>query len=195
MQTLDDIIQGCLQGKRSNQEELYKQFFGYAMGICMRYVQQREEAIEILNDGFLKVFTNIQKFDTTRPFKTWLSKIIANTAIDYLRQKKRLVIGEDVAHIPEVQSSNDELALQKLSYAELLTLVQSLPPAYNAVFNLYVMEGFQHHEIAGLLGISEGTSKSNLFKAKKILKEKIAINTNYYQPGISTANDIVFEKK
>lgn len=172
MQDIADIIEGCRQWKRSSQEALYRQFFGYAMAICLRYANNKDEAIEILNDGFLKIFNHIQTYDTSRPFKSWLSKIMANTAIDHLRSKKRISFSEDITQAYDLGVSDDK-ALDKLAYEELLRLVQELPPAYKTVFNLYVMEGFQHQEIADLLGISEGTSKSNLFKAKRILKTKI----------------------
>lgn len=172
MQDIADIIEGCRQWKRSSQEALYRQFFGYAMAICLRYASNKDEAIEILNDGFLKIFNHIQSYDTSRPFKSWLSKIMANTAIDHLRSRKKISFSEDITQAYDL-GVHDDKALDKLAYEEILLLVQDLPPAYKTVFNLYVMEGFQHQEIADLLGISEGTSKSNLFKAKRILKTKI----------------------
>ncbi|RPE13638.1 RNA polymerase sigma factor [Chitinophaga lutea] len=172
MQDILDIIEGCRQWKRGSQEALYRQFFGYAMAICLRYANNKNEAIEILNDGFLKIFNHINSYDTSRPFKSWLSKIMANTAIDHLRSRKKISFAEDISQAYDLGVTDDK-ALDKLSYDEILLLVQNLPPAYKTVFNLYVMEGFQHQEIAAMLGISEGTSKSNLFKAKRILKEKI----------------------
>lgn len=172
MQDISDIIDGCRQWNRSSQEALYRQFFGYAMAICLRYSNNKNEAVEILNDGFLKIFNHIESYDTSRPFKSWLSKIMANTAIDHLRSKKRISFSEDINQAYDLGVMDDS-AMAKLSYDEILQLVQNLPPAYKTVFNLYVMEGFQHQEIADMLGISEGTSKSNLFKAKRILKEKI----------------------
>lgn len=192
MQDIADIIEGCRQWKRSSQEALYRQFFGYAMAICLRYANNKDEAIEILNDGFLKIFNHINTYDTTRPFKSWLSKIMANTAIDHLRSKKRISFSEDITQAYDLGVSDDK-ALDKLAYEELLQLVQELPPAYKTVFNLYVMEGFQHQEIADLLGISEGTSKSNLFKAKKILKTKIeeltTLNNNTGKVGVTMQNE------
>lgn len=171
LNNINDLIAGCCRKERSSQEALYRNFFGYGLSICLRYAQNREEAVEIMNDGFLKIFQHIQSFDTSRSFKTWLAKIMVNTSIDFLRSKKKLVFVDDINQVPE--PGIDEKIVDKLSYEELLKLVQVLPPAYRTVFNLYVMEGYQHQEIAAMLGISEGTSKSNLFKAKKILKEKI----------------------
>lgn len=171
LNNINDLIAGCCKKERSSQEALYRNFFGYGLSICLRYAQNREEAVEIMNDGFLKIFQHIQSFDTSRSFKTWLAKIMVNTSIDFLRSKKKLVFVDDINQVPE--PGIDEKIVDKLSYEELLKLVQVLPPAYRMVFNLYVMEGYQHQEIAAMLRISEGTSKSNLFKAKKILKEKI----------------------
>ncbi|WP_346317061.1 RNA polymerase sigma factor [Chitinophaga sp. YIM B06452] len=185
MQDISDIIAGCRSWNRSSQEALYRQFFGYAMAICLRYANNKNEAIEILNDGFLKVFYHINSYDTSRPFKSWLSKIMANTAIDHLRSRKKIAFAEDISQAYDLGVTDDK-ALDKLSYDEILQLVQNLPPAYKTVFNLYVMEGFQHQEIAGMLGISEGTSKSNLFKAKKILKEKIEELSSLKIPGTGT---------
>ena len=171
LNNINDLIAGCCRKERSSQEALYRNFFGYGLSICLRYAQNREEAVEIMNDGFLKIFQHIQSFDTSRSFKTWLAKIMVNTSIDFLRSKKKLVFVDDISQVAE--PGIDEKIVDKLSYEELLKLIQVLPPAYRTVFNLYVMEGYQHQEIAAMLRISEGTSKSNLFKAKKILKEKI----------------------
>ncbi len=137
----------------------------------MRYAPNREEALEIMNDGFLKVFQRIDTFDSSRPFKAWLSKVMVNTAIDFLRSRKKLVFTDSIEQLSDLWK--DDKVIDKLSYDELLMHVQSLSPAYRTVFNLYVIEGYQHHEIAVMLGISIGTSKSNLFKAKKVLQVKI----------------------
>ncbi|WP_106527566.1 RNA polymerase sigma factor [Chitinophaga niastensis] len=180
---INELIAGCCKKERSSQEALYRNFFGYGMSICLRYAQNREEAVEIMNDGFLKIFQHIQSFDTSRSFKTWLAKIMVNTSIDFLRGKKKMVFVDDISHIPE--PGTDDKIVDKLSYEELLKQVQALPPAYRTVFNLYVIEGYQHQEIALMLRISEGTSKSNLFKAKKILKEKIInASTNTSVDGV-----------
>jgi len=182
LNNINEVIAGCCRKERSSQEALYRNFFGYGLSICLRYAQNRDEAVEIMNDGFLKIFQHIETFDTSRPFKTWLARIMVNTAIDFLRGKKKLVFTDDINQVPE--PGTDEKIIDKLSYDELLKHVQALPPAYRTVFNLYIMEGFQHQEIAGMLRISEGTSKSNLFKAKKILKERII------KASMSTADGI-----
>nr|WP_223151931.1 sigma-70 family RNA polymerase sigma factor [Chitinophaga qingshengii] len=189
MNQIHTIISGCCDKNRSSQELLYRHFFGYALSICLRYAPNREEAIEIMNDGFLKVFQRISTFDSSRPFKAWLSKIMVNTAIDFLRSKKKLVFTNQIEHHHEPGKENN--VVEKLSYDELLVHVQSLSPAYRTVFNLYVMEGYQHHEIAVLLGISQGTSKSNLFKAKKILQEKILMAAGKGTGSFTTVNMVV----
>ena len=171
LNNINDLIAGCCKKERSSQEALYRNFFGYGLSSCLRYAQNRKEAVEILNDGFLKIFQHIESFDTSRSFKTWLGKIMVNTSIDFLRSKKKLMFVDDISQVPE--PGTDDKIVDKLSYDELLQHVQALPPGYRTVFNLYVMEGYQHQEIALILRISEGTSKSNLFKAKKILKERI----------------------
>ncbi|MBV8254663.1 MAG: sigma-70 family RNA polymerase sigma factor [Chitinophaga sp.] len=141
------------------------------MSIAMRYAHNKESAVEILNDAFLKIFQHIHTYDTSRAFKSWIAKIIVNTAIDSLRKRKQIAFTEEISPVHEI--GIDDSVVEKLSYNELLQMIQTLPPSYKTVFNLYVMDGYQHQEIAAMLGISEGTSKSNLFKAKKILKEKI----------------------
>ena len=139
------------------------------MAICRRYALNDEDAADILSDGFMKVFTNIEKFDNTKPFKSWLGRIITNTAIDHYRMNLKFSGHEDVdthENIGHMAAVYDQLA-----YKDLLALVQGLSPAYRTVFNLYAIDGYSHEEIAELLGISVGTSKSNLFKARQKLQE------------------------
>lgn len=147
-------------------------FYGYGMSITLRYTDTREQAVTVLNDSFLKVFKHIKKYDTERPFKTWLRTIIVHTAINHFHKEqahqKRTVAMEN----PDEMGHQEEI-LSGISFREILTLVQELTPAYRTVFNLYVIEGYKHKEIAEMLGISIGTSKSNLFKAKQYLQAKL----------------------
>ncbi|PZR29402.1 MAG: RNA polymerase subunit sigma-70 [Citrobacter freundii] len=152
------------------------------MSICYRYTNSQEDATEILNDGFLKVFVEIYRFkpaytDTVSSFKGWLRKIMIYTAIDHFRknQKHQLTgeLNESYLHVPDTH----EDALDKISYEEILQAIKYLTPGYRTVFNLFVIEGFSHDEIAKELGISTGTSKSNLAKAKKQL-QKILFQQN-----------------
>jgi RNA polymerase sigma-70 factor (ECF subfamily) len=143
------------------------------MSISLPYVKNEDEAQEVVNDGFIKVFMNIHRYDKSRSFKVWFRKILINTAIDNFRQNKNHY---NQMELGEIQISNfDDDIVDKMSEEEILNLVQGLPQAYKIVFNLYVLEGYKHHEIAKILNISVGTSKSNLSKARNKLKESIQI--------------------
>ncbi|MBA4054392.1 MAG: RNA polymerase subunit sigma-70 [Marivirga sp.] len=149
---------------------LYQHYYGYAMSVCLRYSKSREESREILNDGFMKVFTRLGLRDATSSFKSWLRKIMINSAIDHYRKYSKHYnqeeVSESIAWVPHHESD----AISDLAYSELIEMIQQLSPAYRTVFNLYVIDGFTHEEIASQLEISVGTSKSNLFKAREHLK-------------------------
>lgn len=168
-----DLLDGCLQGDRRSQELLYKQFYGYAMGLCLRYARSRDEAAEILNDGFFKIFTKLETFDPERPFKTWLGRVIINTALDQYRREAKHQVYEDMASAENTVAIHED-ALSRLAFEELIKMVQQLPPAYRTVFNLAVLDGYTHEEIATELGISVGASKSNLSRAREKLKVMIS---------------------
>lgn len=172
--SIELLLEGCRRGDRLSQELLYRQFYGFAMAICTRYTQQRDEAIEVLNDSFLKVFTKSELYDPSKPFKAWLRRIIINTALDYYRHHVKHYYHEDLDNNQQVADTHT--ADHDISYEELIGMVQQLSPAYRAVFNLYVIDGYTHEEIAEQLDISSGTSKSNLARAKeqlrKFLKER-----------------------
>lgn len=174
----DNLVKGCLERDRSSQKALYRQYFGYSMSICLRYAPNREEAVETVNDGFMKVFTRIETYDPKRSFKSWLGKIMVNTAIDHYRAVHKH------SHHDGLESASEAVfpvsIIDQIAYDELIGFVQELPASYRTVFNLHVIDGYKHEEIAGMLSISVGTSKSNLFKAKEALKQKI-------RKGIGTA--------
>jgi RNA polymerase sigma factor (sigma-70 family) len=177
---LQEILDGCIKRNRRSQELLYKQFYGYAMGVCLRYSKSREEAKEILNDGFFKIFTKLESFDTTRPFKIWLGRIMINTALDHYRREVRRDIFDDSETGEEV--SVDETIIGKLAYEELVGLIQQLTPSYRLVFSLYVIDSYTHEEIAEQLNISLGASKSNLSRAREKLREMLSkINIDNYE--------------
>ncbi|WP_238387801.1 RNA polymerase sigma factor [Pararcticibacter amylolyticus] len=150
---------------------LYKTFYGYAMSICLRYAGNRYEASEILNHGFFKVFSNLNKYSTDKPFKAWIGRIMMNASIDYYRSNIRMANADDLEKAENLV--HEDLPDKKLRYDDLLAMIQQLPNAYRTVFNLYAIEGYTHEEIAVMLGISTGTSKSNLFKARDKLKRMI----------------------
>lgn len=156
---------------RQSQRDLYREFYAYGMSICIRYAGNRDEAAEILNDGFIKVFDKIETFQTDRPFKPWLSTILVNTAINYYNKNKKHKNWSSLEN--GMDTPVEATVIQDLSYNDLVKLVQDLSPQYRTVFNLYVIEGYNHEEIAEMLDISVGTSKSNLFKAKKSLRKTL----------------------
>jgi len=170
---LQELLAGCREQDRKHQKALYKLFYGFAMSICLRYAGNRYEAVEILNQGFLKVFMNLDKYDEGRPFKAWLGRIMINTSINYYRSNLRMAQMDDLEHAEHISQNNLPDPDSKLSYDDLIAMVHRLPQAYRTVFNLYAIEGYTHHEIGKLLDISEGTSKSNLFKARDKLKRMI----------------------
>ena len=180
---LHQLIGGCIRKDRGSQKMLYKAFYGFSMGICLRYANNREEAAEVMNQGFFKVFTRIDTYDITRPFKAWLGKIMTNVSIDYYRANLKMAYAEDLDKAENI--TDGELPDRKLNYEDLLAMIQRLPNAYRTVFNLYAIEGYTHEEIGEMLDISSGTSKSNLHKARQKLKqmileaEKVGNNGNY----------------
>lgn len=151
---------------------LYKAFYGFSMAICLRYAGNRDEAAEVMNQGFFKVFTKIETYDANRPFKAWLGRIMMNVSIDYYRANLKMAYAEDLdsaEHISDLSVSADN----NLNYNDLLEMVQRLPQGYRTVFNLFAIDGYSHEEIAEMLNINIGTSKSNLFKARQKLKQMV----------------------
>ena len=169
---LKPLLKECLKGNRLSQKSLYMEFYGYAMSISLRYSKNRDEASEILNDAFMKIFGSLKTFDLSKPFRPWLRKIIVNTAIDHYHKKQREIPVEEIKDIKN--ETDTEKILSGISYQEVIGLIQKLPPSYRTVFNLYAIEGYSHDEIAKMLNIATGTSKSNLFKAKEQLKQILA---------------------
>lgn len=162
------MLEGCLRGQRESQKLLYQHFYSYGMSIALRYAGNRDEASEILNDAFMKIFTHLRKFDLAKSFKPWFRKIVINTSINHYHSKQKRIRLEDVRQAGN--EADTEKILSGISYREVIGLLQKLPPSYRTVFNLYVIEGYSHEEIARMLNIATGTSKSNLFKAKEQLK-------------------------
>lgn len=165
------ILNGCLKRNRASQRELYQAYFGYGMSIAIRYCNDRDQAVAVVHDAFLKVFKKLDKYDPEHPFKPWFRVIVVRAALDFLRsQRKHSVIVELEDHTP-VHDREDTLS--RIGYKELLAMVHKLSEGYRIVFNLHVIDGFKHEEIAERLGITVGTSKSNLFKARNHLKRMI----------------------
>ena len=169
---IQEILAGCKSRDRKCQKELYRLYFGFSMKICLRYSEHREEAVEMINDGFMRVFTHIHKYDERRPFNSWLSTIMINTSIDYYRARIKRAKMEELNNTHEMEEQ--ENILSRINYDDLIKLVQKLSTSYRTVFNLFVIDGYTHEEISKLLSISTGTSKSHLFKARHKLKAMLA---------------------
>ncbi len=174
------LIDGCRKDNQASQIRLYEHFFSYGMGLCLRFSKNRDEALEIVNDGFLKAFTKIHQYDTEQPFKPWLRRILINASIDYYRKYHKQTDPLAVAFIKESSNATYNDALDNLAFEDLLKVLQKLPPAYRMVFNLYVVENYSHQEIADKLEISVGSSKSNLAKARQKIKVFLASSHGIY---------------
>jgi RNA polymerase sigma factor (sigma-70 family) len=173
---LRQLIEKCCQNDRKSQEILYKKYYPSMFRVCLRYAGNREDAAEILNSGFLKVFMNLHTFSFQGVFEGWLQHIMVNTALDKIKAglatKQQTVSVEDyTAYENEVSVENT--AMKSISSESVLRFVGQLPPMSRSVFNMYVFEGFSHREISQTLGIKEGTSHWHLLNARNILKEKI----------------------
>jgi RNA polymerase sigma-70 factor (ECF subfamily) len=175
IEDLKDIVNGCLKGDRRSQETLFKMFYGKMLAVCSRYISDKDTAQEVLQEGFIKVFDKLEVFDFKGSFEGWVRRIIVNTAIDSIRKAKRAPILKDKDTDFKMDSSDqleesETLQLTELKASIALEAIGKLSPGYRTVFNLFVIEEYSHKEIAEMLGISEGTSKSNLSKAKLNLK-------------------------
>lgn len=182
--SINDMIAGCMEGNRGCQADLYERYAPKMMIVCLRYSKNLEEAEEILQDGFIRIFKFIGQFKNEGSFEGWIRKIIVNCALQRLRSQVNLrpVLSLN-AEAHEVYY--EENIIENINGKEMIQMVQTLSPAYRMVFNLFYFEGYKHREIAALLGIEEGTSKSNLAQAKRILQtvfkkyvrlEKIVLN-------------------
>jgi RNA polymerase sigma factor (sigma-70 family) len=180
---LDEIIQGCLRKKEKSQEMLYKRFFGYALRVALIYNRNRENALEIVNDSFFKVFNQIDRYDNSQPFKNWLAKIVVNTSIDRFRKNKKNIQLDEKETFFVPDESPDILA--QLSAEDILGLMNRLPEIQRLVFSLYEIEGYTHDEISSLLSIPENSSRVYLTRAKRRLRElfEMLFNTRYEKTG------------
>lgn len=177
-------VGACALNKRESQKVLYNSFYGYAMAICDRYTNNQEDAVEILNDGFLKIFKEIHHYqpayaDVVSSFKGWLRKIMVYTAIDHFRKNQKHKVLTELDNVVYQVEAASENAIDKLSHEEIIRAIQELSPGYRTVLNLFIIDGLSHEEISNKLGISTGTSKSNLSKARRQLQK---ILFRYQQP-------------
>ncbi|GAA4923144.1 sigma-70 family RNA polymerase sigma factor [Mucilaginibacter defluvii] len=171
--TIDDVIQRCQTGDRKACEMLYKQYASKMLAVCMRYAVDRMEAEDMLQNGFIKVFKNLVNYRGEGSFEGWIRRIMVHSSIEYYRKHHKMMQVVDITEHGHEQSVNPA-AVANLDARDLMGMVQQLAPGYRMVFNLYAIEGYTHKEIAEIVGITEGASKSQLSRARTILKELIA---------------------
>lgn len=167
----EEILSGCLRGEKHWQKRLYDHFASKMYGVCLRYSKDEDGAKDILQDGFIKVFQKLETFKREGSFEGWIRRIMVNTALEELRKQAKF--GATVEAETVADELADEQAAVSFDARVLLSKIQSLAPGYRTIFNMYVIDGFQHNEIASALGISENTSKSQLSRARKVLQEML----------------------
>lgn len=171
------MLKGCRAGKAKYQQMLYELYYGKMLSVCLRYARSREEAKDVLHEGYMKVFAGIGNYKGDGSLEGWIRRIMINTAINHYHKNKKLKdtfsIEDEYEEATEQDYLTDEDVIQQMAYDDLLKIIRTLPPAYQTVFSLYAIEGYNHREIAEMLHISEGTSKSNLAKARKKLQKQV----------------------
>ncbi len=185
MENIDNIIAGCKKGNKEAQKALYNLFQRKMYSVCLRYSSNYAEAEDMAQEGFIKVFKNIHQYKNTGPVGAWIRRIMVNTALEKHKKTSPLYIAEEVYEFAE--TFNYEEIISQITAKEIIMIIQELSPQYKLIFNLYEMDGYSHAEIAGMLGISEGTSRSNLLRAKAVLQQKI-LKRFPYNRGHNTFN-------
>ncbi|HYG15948.1 MAG TPA: RNA polymerase sigma factor [Bacteroidia bacterium] len=179
------LIEGCRNNDRKAQKKLYEQYFGKMYSICMRYMKQEDDALEVLNTGFYKVFKNIVQFKNQGSFEGWIKRIVINTALDFIKEHKNYNqnVTPNTDYLELYNGATDNTALTKFNVQEIMGLVNELPPMAKAVFNMYAIDGYSHKEIADSLNISEVTSRTYLHAARQklkfLLKKKDKVEITY----------------
>lgn len=172
-----ELIRRCSEGEPRAQELLYKRYFSFAMSVCLRYTRDQYEAMEIVNDSYMKVLDNIDAFDNSGSFRSWYGRILINSAIDNYRRKSKHLSQLPISDLETTHEQEPEIS-SVLSANEILSLFNLLPDNYRVTFNLYEIEGYSHEEIGQMLDISTSTSRSNLSRAKKMLRDLYNMNFN-----------------
>jgi len=173
-----ELIEACREGNRASQRALYDCFCKKMMVVCLRYSRSTPDAEDILQEGFVKVFQGLEGFRQDAKLETWMTRIMVNTALNHHRKKLYLYTMVDVE---EINIPQKEVSLSGIHFTQLLEMVQTLPQGCQIVFNLFAMEGYSHKEISEMLGVSEGTSKSQYARAKSLLQARILKESNYYK--------------
>jgi RNA polymerase sigma factor (sigma-70 family) len=184
LEKLLDIIGGCAAQDRQCQKVLYEHYYGLCLKTVFRYVDSYEQAVEVTNDGFVKIFRSFGRFEIRDREKieiiliAWMQRIMINSSIDFRRRQIRIPETASMQENVLNYEDSSQLSDSSVTYKELICMIKELPPAYRLVFNLHIIEGYSHAEIAKIIGISVGTSKSNLSKARAHLQHRLAINEN-----------------
>ena len=166
------IIDACLKGDRAAQKQLFNRFAPVMYSVCLRYVGDREVAQDLLQDGFVTLFTKLDSYKGDGSFEGWVRRIFINTSLMYLRKKDALRMTEDLDNVRNL-SSDIPTQIENIGYGELMKLIAQLPPGFRTVFNMYVVEGYSHKDIAEELGITETTSRTQLSRARNWLQARI----------------------
>jgi RNA polymerase sigma factor (sigma-70 family) len=172
----DSILEGCIAGKRSAQSLLYKKFAATMLGVCIRYSSSRDEAEDIVQEGFIKIFQSIKSFRREGSFEGWMKRIMINQALNHYRKSRKIPYHSVIEEINETEilDYEEQEPPDTIPADKLLALIQKLPEGYRMVFNLYVFEEYSHKEIAESLNVTESTSKTQLLKARRLLRKKIS---------------------
>lgn len=174
----DELIKGCLAGKRSAQNRLFDKYAPKMLGVCYRYAQTEHDAEDIMQDGFVKIFANLEKFRRESSLETWMKRVMINTALNFLKATQRLRMEADI----EVAENNADFSINQYHTIDsqlLMQCIQTLPAGYRVVLNMFAIEGFSHKEIAEELNITESTSRSQFARAKMLLQKKLDTITQY----------------
>jgi RNA polymerase sigma-70 factor (ECF subfamily) len=168
----NELIDGCLNNVRKAQKLLYEKYSSKMFGVCMRYAKSKEEAEDILSDSFVQVFVKLSSFKREGSFEGWIRRIVVNTSITAYRNNLKFNLNDEISEVHQLSDDN-ETAIDLLNVQQIKSIIQQMPDGYRMIFNLYVIEGYNHREIAELIGINEGTSKSQFSKAKKWLQNRL----------------------
>ncbi len=174
---MKNFRKGCLAGDRRDQELLYRRHASKLYAVCLQYSGNEEEARDILQEGFIKIFENLENYKHEGSFEGWMRRITVNTALEKYRSRHNLYRVDDIDNIPEPEAEPENQDYAGLDANDLLEIIRELPPKYRIVFNLYAIEGYSHKEIGKMINISEGTSKSNLSRARTILQRRVGSYT------------------
>ena len=173
MSDIKAIIEGCLEGSRRDQELLYRRYAPKLYAVCLRYSDNDDEAKDVLQEGYIRIFENLHSYRFEGSFEGWMRRIVVNTVLEKYRSRNILHKVEDINKLAETDMEPDSGEYSDLDAKILLDIIKELPPKYKMVFNLFAIEGYSHKEISKMIKISEGTSKSNLSRAREILQRKV----------------------